>query len=101
MHNDNDLPAAADADLPDGDAHGMASLVLVESLIHGLCESNLLRASDAIDVTERAASVQLDRAQDAQTGAASLLKSHRLLQAIVASLRLEIDRKPTPPSLVR
>lgn len=100
MQNETDLPELQDADPLIADAHGMASLVLVESLIHGLCENNLIRASDAVDVAERAASVQFDRATDATIGKAPLLKSHRLLAAIATSLRTEIDRKPTPPNLV-
>lgn len=100
MQNDNDLTDLPHDDPLIADAHGMASLVLVESLIHGLCENNLIRASDAVDVTERAASVQFDRATAATTGKAPLLRSHRLLEAIAVSLRTEIDRKPTPPSLV-
>lgn len=100
MHADETSSPKSDTDGPVDDAHGIASLALVESLIHGLCEMNTLRASDAIDIAERAVSVQFDRAEEAVVGKASLAKSHRLLVAIAESLRMEAERKPTPPRLV-
>ncbi len=70
-------------------AHGLAALLLVESLIHGLCEKTVLSASEATEIAERAADVQLERAQVADADAAALWRSHALLRSIAVSLRID------------
>ena len=98
--NDND-PAMADATLYPSDPHGHAALLLVESLIHGLCENATLSVGQAVEITERAVDVQSDQAEAADGAGAPLWRSHALLSSIAASLRADINGGPTPPRLVR
>ncbi|GGB69126.1 hypothetical protein [Blastomonas aquatica] len=85
--NDNG-PATAGAQTPT-DSHGVAALLLVESLIHGLCENSTLLATEAIQIAERAASVQFDKAQVSDEIQASMWHAHALLMSIAASLQIE------------
>lgn len=99
--NDNDDFTPPGSLLSTSDAHGRAALLLVESLIHGLCEAAMLDAGQAVEIAERAVSVQLDQAKEADGAGAPMWRSHALLQAIVASLRTDHrDGPPTPPRLV-
>ena len=86
--NDNEPPVMG-ASFHWFDPHGQAALLLVESLIHGLCESSALSADQAIDITERALDVQSDLAVAAEGAALPMWKSHALLSAILASLKME------------
>jgi len=78
------------------EVHGQAALLLVESLIHGLCENATLLTQEAIEITERAASVQSDQAEAADGAGAPLWRSHALLLSIAASLK--VDGNSGPPS---
>lgn len=98
--NDND-PAMRGATLYPTDPHGHAALLLVESLLHGLCENATLTVGQAVEITERAADVQSDQAEEADGAAAPLWRSHALLTSIAASLRIDFESGPTPPRLVR
>lgn len=89
--NDND-PAAERATPPASDAHGSAALLLVESLIHGLCENSTLSSAEALEIVERAVNVQSDMAQEADGAAAPMWRSHSLLSKIAASLRIDGER---------
>jgi hypothetical protein len=71
------------------DPHGQAALLLVESLIHGLCENDTLSVGQAVAIAERAAEVQLDCAQAADGPGAPLWRSHALLSQIASSLRAD------------
>jgi len=75
------------------DAHGQAAMLLVESLIHGLIEREVLSVSDAVDIIQLAAEVKSDVGPDLGDSPENLQKSINLLQAISASLRQDI---PTP-----
>ena len=97
--NDND-PAMSGATLLPSDPHGHAALLLVESLIHGLCENSMLSAAQAVEITERAVSVQSDQAEAADGAGAPLWRSHALLSSIAASLQIDVDDTPIPPRLV-
>ncbi|MES2497611.1 MAG: hypothetical protein V4618_15970 [Pseudomonadota bacterium] len=76
------------------DSHGHAALLLVESLIHGLCEKSTLTVGEAIEITERAIDVQRDHAEAADETAASMWQSHRLLLSIATSLSLDVENPP-------
>lgn len=82
------------------DAHGQAALVLVESLIHGLCEKAILSTDEAIEILERAIDVQLDRAEAAGIEAASSWQSHALLLSILNSLRIDGMGGPPLPTTI-
>lgn len=85
--NDNDSDMWGTS--PAQDAHGQAALVLVESLIHGLCENDTLNADHAAGIAERAVSVQFDKAEAADETQSSMWDSHALLVSIAASLRVD------------
>lgn len=85
MTSKDDVPTDARPD--DSDAHGHAALLLVESLIHGLCENRTLTAAQAGEVAGRAVDVQADLARHADAAAAGMWRSHALLSRITASLR--------------
>lgn len=79
------------------DAHGPAALLLVESLIHGLCENETLTAEQATAIAERAVAVQLDQAEAADGAGAPLWRSHALLETIAASFRTDGCGDGGPP----
>ena len=65
--------------VPDSEASsGSAALLLVESLIHGLCENDTLTVDEAITITDRAADVQQDHAEAADGAGAPLWRAHAL-----------------------
>ncbi|MBB5713114.1 hypothetical protein FHT02_004377 [Sphingomonas xinjiangensis] len=97
--NDND-PAKRGPTLSSSDPHGHAALLLVESLIHGLCENSTLSVGQAVEITERAISVQFDQAEAADGEGAPLWRSHALLSVIAASLQVDGGDEPTSPQLV-
>lgn len=78
------------------DAHGQASLLLVESLIHGLLERSVLSNGDAISIVESADSVQVDLAKAADGHDVPMWRSHALLSAIAESLKCD-DHGRSPP----
>lgn len=95
--NDNE-PATRGATLESSDAHGRAALLLVESLIHGLCEDSTLSDDRAVEIAERAVEVEFEQAEAADGAGAPLWRSHALLSAIAASLRVDGNGNGGPPS---
>lgn len=92
--NDNDsarMPVSEQSD-----SHGHAALLLVESLIHGLCENETLSVSEAVAITERAADVQGESAEAADGASASLWRAHAQLRSIKESLSID---QSTPNTL--
>ncbi len=89
LHNDNILlPAEAEGESPD--AHGLAALLLVESLLHGLLARSVLELEDAVEIVQVAVEVEMDLAADRKgssniipgPGSAALLGSiHRSLKS--------------------
>jgi hypothetical protein len=79
--NDNDLQ------LPSLLTSGHAALPLVKSLIHGLCENATISAEAAVEIADRAISVQSDYAEAADDARVSHWQSHALLSAIAAPLK--------------
>lgn len=65
MPDDDNASAMPGATFRSPDAHGHAALLLVESLIHGLCENVTLSAGEAVEIAERAVDVQFEQAQAA------------------------------------
>lgn len=86
--NDNE-PEVRGAMHPSSDAHGQAALLLVESLLHGLCENSTLSTAEAIEIVDRAVEVQFDKAEAADGAAAPMWQSHALLSAIAMSLSID------------
>lgn len=78
------------------DSHGHAALLLVESLIHGLCERSILNVTQSVAIVERALEVQEEIAANADGAAAPMWRSHALLSSIAASLRSDDGFVPAP-----
>lgn len=95
MSIDNEFPAMAGTSSPMPDAHGQAALLLVESLVHGLLERQIISTSDAIEIVESADSVQVEMAVAADGHGAPMWRSHALLSAIKDSLSLDYG-SPSP-----
>ena len=81
-------------------AHGQAALLLVESLIHGLCEKATLSTEEAIEITERAINIQAEQAEAADGAGEPMWRSHALLSSIAASLKIDGKHGSELPRLV-
>lgn len=96
MTNDND--SAIDGSPRFGsDAHGQAALLLVESLIHGLCEHSIISADQATEIAQTAVDIQLERAEASDDPDSPMWHSHALLLDIASSFM--IDACGSPPHL--
>ncbi|GGE97833.1 hypothetical protein [Sphingomonas prati] len=93
-------PAMPGAAFPRSDPYGQAALLLVESLIHGLCENSTLSSDQAVEIVQRALEMQLARANEADGTGVPMPRSHALLLAILASFRTDQENKPIGPRLV-
>ena len=96
--NDNNFVRGAVPPVPD--AHGAAALLLIESLIHSLCEHAVLNTNQAVEIVERAVDVQYDLAIAADEAGEPHWHSHTLLQSIAASLGIDADDDRSFPRLV-
>ena len=91
IENDNDnVSGPPNGSAYDGDAHGRAAMLLVESLIHALIARSALTVEDAIEVVEVAADVDMELALELDIAPATLKKSLDLLARINASLRHDV-----------
>lgn len=75
------------------DAHGQAAMLLVESLIHGLIGQKLISVADAIAIVDVATEVKSEVGEELAETPETLQKSIYLLQAVSASLRLDLAGK--------
>lgn len=91
---DNDPNRARAAARPDPDAHGQASLLLVESLLHGMLEKGLLTVDEAVGIATAACEVKEEIASQAIESQATAQHSLHLIGRITASLKL--DQSPEP-----
>jgi len=67
--------------------YGRAALLLVESLIHGLVERELLTVREAVEIMEAALEAQVELVEDATNPSASMRQASTLLASLVASLQ--------------
>lgn len=72
------------------DAHGHAALMLVESLIHTLVDSEAITLVNAVDCIDVAADVTRELVVDRPEQSAGLEASHALLTAISSSLAKDL-----------
>lgn len=91
----NDLFSKLPGKVPDGhrsepDAHGQASLLLIESLIHTLVDAKLIDTETAAATVHRAAEVKVEVAEAAGESAKRMNESLRLLQAIETSFEADL-----------
>ena len=85
--NDNALPRG---DIGSPDAHGQASILLLESLIHGLMDRRIITLEDAIEIVSTASEVKAEVAEGMGDTPSTMAKSQMILQAISASLRNDL-----------
>lgn len=91
--NDND--SQLEAPLTDPlDGYGRAAFLLVDSLIHGLCENNTLDIGKAVAIAERAVDVQQDYVEAADDTERREQRALALLQSIKASLQSDENGMP-------
>lgn len=92
--------SSSDNSRADSDVHGKAALLLAESLVHGLCENMILSANQAVEIADRAVSVQHELATLSEDSDGSPWRSHALLIQIANSLRTDLGDGPLHPRLV-
>ncbi len=78
---------------PDGDAHGRAALLLVESLIHGLGARSALSATEAVEIMEIALEAQDATTLDSSNPTPSMRKASVLISALVRSLSTDLPQE--------
>jgi hypothetical protein len=76
------------------DAHGQAALLLAESLIHMLVETQGLTNAQAVDVVQTAALVKVEVAEAAGESRSRMLESLALLSRIESSFQADEPNKP-------
>ena len=86
---DNDPNRVRAAARPDPDAHGQASLLLVESLLHGMLEKGLLTVDEAIGIATAACEVKEEIASQEIESEDTAQLSLQLIARITASLKLD------------
>lgn len=99
--NDND-PVAREISSSAPGAYGHAALLLVESLIHTLCDKAALSVDESVEIVQRAIDVQFEHAEaEAADGAAGpMWQAHALLSSIAVSLKIDDDDAPASPRAV-
>lgn len=81
------------------DAHGQAALLLAESILHALVETETLSVEGALSVIETTCEVKVEVAQQAGESRGRMQESLALLQAISASFAVDAEfREKSPPS---
>lgn len=78
------------------DAYGQASLLLVESVIHGLIAQSVITVSTAVEMVEVALSISRERDDELGEGVLVSSQATVLLQAISSSLSVDLPRDERP-----
>lgn len=92
ISNDNGEAHCSDA-RPVVDGQARAAILLVESLIHGLIERNLISVSDALDIIETAAAANAEINADNGPHPARLRDATTVLGSISSSLQCDINAR--------
>ena len=69
-------------------------MLLVESLIHGLIEKDVLSVAEAVDIVDTATEVRIEIAAKLEGFTPRPRSSIKLLQAVSASLRVDLGDNP-------
>ncbi|WP_017669993.1 hypothetical protein [Blastomonas sp. AAP53] len=92
------VPPALHEARTEPDAHGQAALLLAESILHALVETETLTAQGALSVIETTCEVKVEVAHLAGESNGRMEESLALLQAIAASFAVDAEFRPlTPP----
>lgn len=86
---DNDPNRVREASRPDPDAHGQASLLIVESLLHGMIEKRLLTVEEAVEIMTAACEVKEEIASESVESVDTAEHSLDLIARITASLKID------------
>lgn len=100
MTNDpnNAAPSAPRAGPVEPDAHGQAALLLAESILHALVETQTLTVEAALSIIETTCEVKVEVAEQAGESRGRMQESLALLQAISASFAVDAEfREQSPP----
>lgn len=73
------------------DAHGQAALLLAESILHALVETQTLTVEDALSVIETTCEVKVEFAKQAGESHSRMQQSLVLLEAISASFAIDAE----------
>lgn len=101
---DNDPNRVRAASRPDPDAHGQASLLIVESLLHGMIEKRLLTVEEAVEIMTSACEVKEEIASQSIESDDAAEHSLNLIARITASLKIDQGSEggtEVPPSDTR
>ena len=95
---DTTIPAAPSAGPVEPDAHGQAALLLAESILHALVETETLTVEGALSVIETTCEVKVEVAEQAGESRGRMQESLALLKAIAASFAVDAEfREQSPP----
>ena len=89
ISNDNHM-ADVGKSMRAADAHGQASILLIESLIHALVVRSIIDANDAVEIVGVAVEVIEDLVTETGDPLGTLTKSLTLLRSIRSSLTLDL-----------
>lgn len=78
------------------DPHGHAAILLIESLIHGLIEKEVLSVAEAVEIVDVATEVKSELGAELGELTPASRTSINLLQDIGASLRFDLKDKALP-----
>lgn len=87
--NDNDLERGQ-AFREEPDAHGQAALILAESILHMLIETNTFTRSEALQTVRTAAEVKVDVAAEIGESTGRMEQSLALIASIAQSLETDL-----------
>jgi hypothetical protein len=80
------------------DTHGQAALLLAESILLALVETETLSVAGALSVIETTCEVKIEVAEQAGESRGRMQESLKLLQAISASFAVDAEfREKSPP----
>lgn len=77
--------------------HGVAALLLVESLVHGLIEANVLTTAEAVELIDVATDVSKEMTSERDKAPPQTPDATTLLDAISKSLRHDLDGTTSNP----
>ncbi len=94
----NVVPAERQAGKPEPDAHGQAALLLAESILHALVETQTLTVEAALSIIETTCEVKVEVAEQAGESRGRMQESLALLQAIATSFAVDAEfHQELPP----
>lgn len=88
ISNDNDFAQSGDTQT-EPDAHGLAALLLAESIVHGLLARSIITVADAVEIVETAVEICAEMVEQS-VSAATTLHALTMLDGISTSLKNDL-----------